>query len=375
MEASARARSLFGWRRAMAYTLLWATAVSALENVAPISFFNFRQTVSMAVTSMATWALSGAILLTFAKLALPRLRPVPLMAAAVLLLSLLGLGYEAVTQMLFIVGPWLVRFGPVKASLAHLIWIHLLYGGVFIAGAALAHRAERTRTILAQAEIARSRSETLLSQAQLASLEGSVDPGFLLRVMRTMQIRYAEDAPGADRLLDQLVGFLRLAMPGVRSGRSTLGAELAIVRSYSRLLCDLEPQRKAWSCDVDASLADLPFPPLLLVPLLDRLSVASNAGDGVALTSACGTTHALLSIRGNAMLDGPGHDLLHRLRVGLHAAYGAATHVVLSAAELGRPALLTISLPLAAGVQRGGDGSVPFTNGDASCQPIATTTN
>jgi hypothetical protein len=367
-QTSARRWSMSGWRGALAYALLWAIAVTGMEQIAPMQSADLRQAVLMIATSLFAWALSGVALLALARLALPRLGVVQLMPVAMLVL-LLTVSFHTVQRTLLSAGPtWLVRTDPIIAGPGYFLWVHVVYGGMFIAGVAFAQRAERTRSILARAEIARSRSETLFSQARLASLQGSVDPAFVLRVLDAMQQRYALDAPGADRLLDRLVEFLRLAMPGVRSGRSTLGAELAIVRSYSRLICELEPQRNRWSCDADASLGEMPFPPLLLLPLLDRMS---TRGEGVALVATRGAAQALLSIHGPATPDAAAPELLHRLRVGLHAAYGTAAQA--AAVEDGAQVALTISLPLADAAPHVHDGRVPSPDGDASCQSTATT--
>ncbi len=126
------------------------------------------------------------------------------------------------------------------------VWVCLFYGGLFMPGFVLVIRAERTRSLLGNAEIARSQTDTVLSQTQLQALRGQVDPDLLLRVMAEVQRRYAQDPAAAERLLDQLINFLRSAMPGVRSGRSTLAAELAIVQSYVQLWAELDPQRAGW---------------------------------------------------------------------------------------------------------------------------------
>ena len=240
--------------------------------------------------------------------------------------------------------PWALNFdSPATASPIYLSWALLLYGGLFVAANALAHRAERTQALLSRAEIARSRSETLFSQAQLACLQGSVDPAFLLRGLDEMQRRYASDAAGADRLLDQLVGFLRLAIPGVRSGFSTLGTELAVARSYAQLAAELDPRHAAWQWDIDGALADLPFPPLLLLPLLDQLAAAQAGAAPLRMTAVRSASQVTLALHADVPQGWLADDLRYRLGVGLRASHGDARVAVAGAA--GTPAL-TMILPL-----------------------------
>jgi hypothetical protein len=329
----------FGWLRGLAYALLWALAIGALEGMfesSPVSTLGWLPAMR---SVYPLWLLYGAGFAVFAALAVPALPPLPLMcatAAVAVLMSLFGGGVQ----------PWIA--GPARdfeLSAVYLAWRNLVYGGLFVGACALAYRAERARTLLGRAEVARSRSQALFSQAQLAGLQGSVDPVFLLRVLGEMQRRYGTDAASADRLLDHLVDFLRLAMPGVRSGQSTLGAEVAVVRSYARLTNELDPVRARWQGDIDPSLAELPFPPLLLLPLFDQLDAGSQAPASIALSAVREPSKVIVALHGAPHPGWLEDDLLHRLRVGLKAIHGSAADVLPApAAESGAPAL-RITLP------------------------------
>ncbi len=179
----------------------------------------------------------------------------------------------------------------------------------------------------------------MLSQAQLQALRGQVDPDLLLRVMAEVQCRYAANADAAERLLDQLIGFLRGAMPGVRSGRSTLAAELALLQSYIQLWAELEPLRAGWQVDIDAPIPDLPFPPLLLLPLLDH-------GSGGRLSLRLEADRVMLSFggpRGASELPAP---LAYRLRVGLQATFCESCTLSLNEAHAADAPALLLSLPI-----------------------------
>lgn len=200
-------------------------------------------------------------------------------------------------------------------------------------------RAERTRGLLGDAEIACSRSDTVLSQAQLQALRGQVDPDLRLRVMAEVQRRYAGNPGAAERLLDKLVNFLRSAMPGVRSGRSTLAAELALVQSYVALWAELEPLRPGWRLNIDAPLPELEFPPLLLLPVLDHWT-----GGGLSVRREAGRVG--LSIDGPLQAGELPAPLAYRLRVGLRATCGESWTLSLNEAEAGDAPALMLSLPI-----------------------------
>ncbi len=340
-------RAAYGWRRGVAYVLLWSTLVFALENFVPVSSLAPEETAVLVLRGAPGHLFAGASFVVLAAFAVPRLSSPQLLLATAGVAVFITLIRTAARDP-FVSFEKLLQSNvapQANASAIYLAWGTLLYGGLFVAASALAHRAERTRALLGRAEIARSRSETLFSQAQLAGLQGSVDPSFLLRALDEMQHRYARDSAGADRLLDQLVAFLRLAMPGVRSGHSTLGAELAVARSYAQLAAELDPQRAGWHGDIDATLAELPFPPLLLLPLLDQLAAAQPGATALTMTALRGSSQLTLALYGAAAPGWLSEDLLYRLRVGLRATHCDARVAVAETHAAGRPAL-TMMLPL-----------------------------
>jgi len=315
-------QSLFGWQRGLAYTLLLGVVMSALEGIASTGAIYATGFASPSIlATIPGWICVAAVIVLTTAWGVPRFALQALAAITVAVVVGFTLIRAATEPNWF---PWLPGF-PISASAWYLGWASMLYGALFVGTHALAFRADRTRGLLAQAEVARGRSETLFAQAELSSLQGVVDPAFVLRVLGEIQRRYAEDAARADRLLDQLVAFLRLAMPAVRSGRSTLGAELALVRSYTSLNAAVEPQRAGWACDVDGALDDLPFPPLLLLPVLDALALPATRA--LRITARSDDTTIELSLQGAAPGSRLPDALLHRLRVGLHALYGPTAHV------------------------------------------------
>jgi hypothetical protein len=333
-KGMARPRALFGWGRGVAYTLLLGTTMCTLEAAAPIAIGGSGFGVWQFSISLPAWVLSAAVIVAFTAWAVPRLS---LPAIAPIFVAVI-----VATTALQTLQP---RSYKVGTNAGYVGWTLTLYGLLFVGANVLAFRADRTRARLAQAEIARRRSEILFGQAELSGLQGVVDPSFVLRVLDELQRRYADDdAAAGDRLLDLLVAFLRLAMPALRSGHSTLGAELALARSYISLAAALEPQRAGWACEADAALDDAPFPPLLLPSLLDAL--ASKAS--LRLTARCDGADVVLALHAAAPTPRLPDALLHRLRVGLCALHGTEARVTVAADAPGDAAALTITFPRAA---------------------------
>ena len=335
------------WRRALGYALLCGVANTVLESlVMPTGELGWREMLAFMLALLPGYWITCVAVTCLAMIVEPRMTvtmvAVTTMAAA-LAGAAAGVGFELVRgQLFFNIDAYLFgRPRPLLTKFASNAWAYLFYGGLLMMVLVLVMRAERTRGLLGNAEIARSQTETVLSQAQLQALRGQVDPDLLLRVMAEVQRRYAQDPAAAEGLLDQLVGFLRGAMPGVRSGRSTLAAELALVQSYVQLRAELDPQRARWQICINAPLPELPFPPLLLLPVLDRLS-----GRGLSVRRE--TQRIRLSIDGPVEAGWLPAELAYRLRVGLRAQYGEAWTLDLSeAGASGAPALM-LELPIEA---------------------------
>lgn len=196
-------------------------------------------------------------------------------------------------------GLWLDNF--LTTNLTMSLWRNLAYGSVFFAYCLATQRALRVRGVLARAEIERERSATALNEASLDAMAARVDPALLLRVLTEARRAYARRHDGADALLDALVAFLRLAMPAVRSGRSTLLTELALLRAHSALLAQLGAGPRVCTVQTDLPSRDIAFPPLLLIPLVEaaarqgarppHVSLAERDG-GLMLTVDAATAEA-----------------------------------------------------------------------------------
>jgi hypothetical protein len=352
MTADSRSRGAqapFGWRRGLAYAVCWGAAAGTLESAVPIAAID-DWTVAIALSALETlpgWLFAGLVVVALARVGVPRLSGLQLLlatAAAATVVTFVRIEMRWPFISLGIRISFAGGTPTIEASAVYLGWAVFVYGGLFVGACALAQRTERTRWLLARAELARSRSETAFNMAQLSASQGLVSPAFLMRLLDEMQRRYASDVARAERLLDQLVGFLRLAMPGVRSGRSTLAAEIAVVRSYSQLAAELDPRQTEWRCELDPTLADVPFPALLLLPLLDRFAARQPSPAQIRLIGAREASQATLALFGVVAPGWLPDDLRYRLRVALQAIHADARVDECAANDA---AALTITLPFA----------------------------
>jgi sensor histidine kinase YesM len=96
-------------------------------------------------------------------------------------------------------------------------WLMLFFGSLAAAVYASQRRRARMLAALRSAQLDRAGAEQRLAQARLASLQARVEPDFLLQRLTRLERSYETDPDAADRLLDELIAFLRGALADIRA--------------------------------------------------------------------------------------------------------------------------------------------------------------
>ena len=122
------------------------------------------------------------------------------------------------------------------------------------------HKAEAERQLLSKHAM---ESELKLMQAQ-------IEPHFLFNTLASVQFLTETDPPQASRLLGHLLAYLRAALPQMRSASTTLGQEIELAEAYLNILRMRMGSRLEFSIDVPGSLRTHPFPPVLLISVVEN---------------------------------------------------------------------------------------------------------
>jgi len=109
-----------------------------------------------------------------------------------------------------------------------------------------------------------------LAETRLHMLEAQIEPQFLFNTLASVQQLVRKDSVQADRLLVQLVSYLRQAIPDVRGSASTLGREMELVRTYLAIVATRIGARLAVTVACDPALEKVPFPWLIIHTLVDN---------------------------------------------------------------------------------------------------------
>lgn len=151
----------------------------------------------------------------------------------------------------------------------HILWVALSIGFLAAMYFTVWERAQQAATQLRAAELERQGIERRVVESRLNVMKARVEPEFLFRSIGEIQRLYRQDVPAAERHLEDLIAYLRAALPQMRGGASTLGDELQLASTYLRLHDEAFRGRLDWSFEVDEALYGVHFPPMALLPLID----------------------------------------------------------------------------------------------------------
>ena len=125
---------------------------------------------------------------------------------------------------------------------------------------------ERLRAEQAAADAARREA----AEAQLMLLQSQLEPHMLFNTLANLRVLISLDPPGAQAMLDRLIGYLRATLGASRGTLHPLSAEFDRLTDYLALMSLRMGPRLQVSLDLPAALRELPVPPLLLQPLVEN---------------------------------------------------------------------------------------------------------
>jgi sensor histidine kinase YesM len=139
-----------------------------------------------------------------------------------------------------------------------------LVGGLFITVTSVCFVGmveERQRREFVDREVARS---------ELAILRAQIEPHFLWNTLAHVQYLTRKQPEDAETMMGHLIRFLRSAVPRSRGKVSTLGMELESVEAYLELMKIRMGPRLTANVEMDRSLSEVSFPPLLIQTLVEN---------------------------------------------------------------------------------------------------------
>lgn len=201
----------------------------------------------------------------------------------------------------------------------------------------------RAQAALARAEADRHLLSKQAVEAELKLMQAQVEPHFLFNTLASVQFLTETDPPAANRLLGHLIAYLRAALPQLRAASTTLGKEVELAEAYLNILRTRIGPRLEFAIEVPQSLRGQPFPPNLLISLVENAIKhgIEPSADGGTVTLVAREEDARLvvevrdsgrGIAGSSTERGGGVGLAN-VRERLEALYGSRARFTLAPLE------------------------------------------
>src|SRR5690349_7349605 len=126
------------------------------------------------------------------------------------------------------------------------------------------------RMALLAAEAEREKLARAGAQAELKLLQAQVEPHFLFNTLANVRYLVQTGSPDALAMLDHLIHYLRTSLPDIRSETSTVAREAELARAYLEIMRLRMGGALHFEVDVPADVANAPFPPLMVITLVEN---------------------------------------------------------------------------------------------------------
>ena len=139
----------------------------------------------------------------------------------------------------------------------------------------------RARAALARmraAEIERAHAARRTLESRLQAMQARVEPQFLFNTLAQVRDLYRSSVERGERMLDELIAYLRAAMPRMRDTASTVRQELDLVRAYLGIVRLRLGERLAFDIEAPDWVGEARMPPMMLLPLVDH-AIAHGLAD------------------------------------------------------------------------------------------------
>jgi len=223
---------------------------------------------------------------------------------------------------------YLYNFAMVRGPL---LWWGLVGAAWYVSRRAAHRAAEATRAELAAEEL---RART--SEARLQALQAQVEPHFLFNTLAHVKWLYRRDPGRGRKMLERFLDYLEAALPRVRQASTTLEQELQLARAYLDIQQIRIGGRLAFSIEVPPEIAQLRFPPLMLLTLVENAIkhgiAPQTEGGTIGIRARADDSRLRIEVRdtgaGLARAAGTGMGLAN-VRARLTALFGAGARLVI----------------------------------------------
>jgi len=155
-------------------------------------------------------------------------------------------------------------------SLFQMIILGVVFGSIISYFFISRETISATKTLVQEERIKRLISEKKAVESNLKLLQAQIEPHFLFNTLSNILSLLETDLEKGKYMLEDLIKYLRTSLSKTRSDTTTIGQEIETIRSYMNIFKVRMGDRLRYKIDVPAKINDIPFPPMLIQPLVEN---------------------------------------------------------------------------------------------------------
>ncbi len=240
-----------------------------------------------------------------------------------------------------------IGFGAAFIVLTVLLFpLLLVTKGVISVNRRLKNRAAKSEKKAQQSDLNKQ-----LMEAKLAAMQAQIEPHFLFNTLASVQHLIETNPPAAAEMQNNLIKYLRAAIPQMRESSTTLGREAEQSRAYLDILKVRMGERLAYTINIPDALQGAAFPPMMIPTLVENaikhgLEPKAEGGSiSVSATVVGDKLKVSVADTGMGFSSAPGAGVgLANIRERLKALYGDKANLIIMP-NLPNGAVASIEIP------------------------------
>lgn len=220
------------------------------------------------------------------------------------------IGVLAGSQLTGIPLPDILKGRP--ALFIQMLSVGILFGAIITYFFLSREKISRAEDELKKEKIRRLTLEKQTLETHLQLLQAQIEPHFLFNTLSNILSLLDSDSLKGKVMLEDLTLYLRESLSRTRNPMTTLGQEMELVRAYLGIHKVRMGERLRYSMEVPDALKDVPFPPMLVQPLVENaikhgIEPNPEGGEVVVKVEGGAACHRLtVSDTGPGLMNNPG---------------------------------------------------------------------
>lgn len=162
------------------------------------------------------------------------------------------------------------RFFDKNVSFVHVVSMGIVFGSIISYFFFSRHRISMTERRAKEERIRRISSEKKAVETELRLLQAQIEPHFLFNTLSNILSLLETDLKKGQDMLVDLIHYLRTSLKKTREETTTIGKEMDMIRAYLNIFKVRMEDRLNYRIEMPDSLKELPFPPMLIQPLVEN---------------------------------------------------------------------------------------------------------